>query len=145
MAESASIENYTEHLAPLLASFERQTNFITGDPDPNRSFTDQFGNFIDFGHTEVWCFAPPLLKLLKDPSMGRIEVTNVDKGTLTYSLYRHADSYYMLYETRMNLYGRGGHYTSFVVVPTLEPVTEFVEAMRKRQLEEEEEDEKEAI
>jgi hypothetical protein len=129
MAESASIENYTEHLAPLLASFQRQPRFTTGDPDPNESFTDQFGNFIDFSHTEVLCFAPPLLKLLKDPSMGRIEIMDVDKGTLTYSLYRHADSYYILYESRVNLDGRTGHFTSFVVVPTLEPAAEFVEAM----------------
>ena len=132
MAQSASIENYAEHLAPLLASFESQRRFITGDPDPNRSFTDQFGNFIEFNHTEVLCCAPPLLKLLKDPSMGRIEVKDVDKGYLSYSLYRHGDSYYILYESRVDLYGCCGNFTSFVVVPTLEPVAEFVEAMIDR-------------
>jgi hypothetical protein len=133
MAESASIENYAEHLAPLLASFKGQPRLIIRDPDPNESFIDQFGNFIEFNHTEVSCFAPPLLKLLKDPSIGRIEMMHVEKGYLSYSLYRHADSYYILYESQ-SLYGRWGHFTSFVVVPTLQPVVEFVEAMIDREI-----------
>lgn len=133
MAQSASIENYREHLAALLAGFHIQSSDAS---NPEKTFTDQFGNFIDFSHTEMWCIAPPLLKLLKNPSMGRIEVTDVDKGYLCYSLHRHEDAYYILYESRVNLYGRGGNYTSFVVVPTLEPLIEFVEAMKKRDAEE---------
>lgn len=66
--------------------------------------------------------------------MGRIEVEDVDKGYLSYSLYRHADSYYILYESRVDLNGWCGNFTSFVVVPTLEPLTEFVEGMIAREL-----------
>ena len=128
MAQSIRIEDYREHLAPLLASFQAERRGILCERNSEEVFADQFGNALDLGHSEKLCFGPPLLKLLGNPALGKVEV-EVDKGYLSYSMWRHAESYYIIYESRVNLYGWCGNFTSFVVVPTLEPLIAFVEKL----------------
>jgi hypothetical protein len=123
------IENWQSDLAQLMFSFKAEPHPLLAEDqgDIDRSLIDQFGNRISFGHTAISCLAPALLNLLKHPEIKTVEIDGVDKGYLSYSLYRHEESYYILYETRNNLAGACGNFTSFVVVPTLEPVIQFVE------------------
>ena len=128
---SADIANYKVDLAPLLAHF-RPSFYRTDTPrvnkrskyEENLTFTDQFDNFI------VFCRADCCFDLLKNPEREYAEC-NVDKGYLSYSVYHHSNSYYVVSETRVNTNGWCGHFTSFVVVPSLEPLIEFLIAARE--------------
>lgn len=66
--------------------------------------------------------------------MKTVEVRDVDRGYLAYTIYKHADAYFMLYQTSANI-GWRGPFTSFVVVPTLEPLMEFLAGMEEEELE----------
>ncbi len=124
------IENWNTELAQLMFNFRLESGFRSrGTADD--TFTDQFGNSIRFSHTNYSCFAPSLLKLLKNPKMKMVEIDDVDKGFLSYSVYQHSDGYFMLFETRVDLYGNCGHFTSFIVVPTLEFVSKFIDGLKR--------------
>ena len=121
------IEKWKTELAQLMFTFTEQPRTYRSSPE--LTFTDQFGNFIEFSHLKYLCYAPPLLKLLNNPDMKTIEVEDVDKGYLSYSVYQHTDGYFILFESRVNLNGWCGNFTSFAVVPALETVIAFVEGL----------------
>ena len=90
-------------------------------------YTDEFGNSIDFGHTEADCFAPPLLEMLESSMEQEIRV-DVDKGGLFYELKKR-DEFFELIETKIDLYGRYGKFVSKVKVPDLSPLKAFLQML----------------
>lgn len=119
-----SIENWETDLAQLMFSFKKGPELgVAGSYQDPTVFTDQFGNILDFGNQYF-----DALILLRNPELKTVEVRELDRGSMSFSLYEHADSYYMLYQTSVNTRWVG-HFTSFVVVPTLKPVIEFLEGL----------------
>jgi hypothetical protein len=129
-----AIDNWQHDMAQLMFNFKAEPNKtrkpVAAASSSSPCFEDQFGNCVDFSHTHYFCFAPRLLHLLRNPALQTVEIDDVDKGFLSYSVYNQGE-YYVLFETRVNLYGRCGHFTSFVVIPTLDHAIEFVEEMAK--------------
>lgn len=126
---SMSIEHYKTDLAPLLHGFKDET---VSYRDSKRTFTDEFGNSICFNYGKR-----DVIKLINDPSLITVEVRDIDKGYLSYTVYQHADSYFILYQTRCDLDGWCGHFRSFVVVPSLDVIAQFLdESDKKRKAEE---------
>jgi len=128
MAAVPQIENYTEHLAVLLDTFIKEperggTNWKRPRDD---TFTDEFGNSIDFSHTEPSCTGIPLLKLLRAGEKGWAEIKDVDKGHLSYWLGVHGD-YFMVHELKVDLYGWCGKFDSYVILRSLDPLIQFLE------------------
>jgi hypothetical protein len=126
-----AINNWQHDMAQLMFNFKADPK-KTREPgtvaSSSKCFEDQFGNGIEFNHTTYQGFGPQLLNLLRNPDLQTVEI-DVDKGCLSYSVYNQQGEYYVLFETRVNLYGRCGHFTSFVVIPTLDHAIEFVEGM----------------
>jgi len=122
-----SIENWKTDLAPLLHGFQAEPRRSKRVPDEKTTFTDQFGNHLELDNGRF-----VLKKLLADPSLGTLECKDVDKGHQSFTLYQHAESYYILYETRVDLYGWCGHFKSFVIIPDLVGITEFIENLGDR-------------
>ena len=123
-----SIENWKVDLAPLLHGFKTEPRYATYDREKKKTFTDQFGNEFYYSYGKK-----ALLKLLNQPSLGTVESDEIDKGHHEFTLYQHADSYFILYETRIDMNGWCGHFSSFVVIPDLGELTKFVESMRREE------------
>lgn len=121
-----SIDDWNVDLAPLLSHFRAETGFKAErhKTDP-ATFTDQFGNYIFFGFTDVYA----ALELAKKPDLKYVPSPFIEKGHLSYSLYKHADSYFVLSENRVDLNGAKGNFTSFVILASLQPLIEFLEIM----------------
>ena len=116
-----SIENWKIDLAPLLHGFKAPDMKY---PEVDRCFTDQFGNVFEFN--QVW---NELEQILQNPALGTVAIDYIDRGHLSYTAYKHADSYYIFYETRINT-NFIGHFTQFVIVPDLEGIRQFVDGLK---------------
>jgi hypothetical protein len=121
-----SIQNWKIELAPLLSHLRLEQGFKVEryKTDPT-TFKDQFGNFIFFGFTDVYA----ALELAQKPDLRYVPSPYCDKGHLSYSLYKHVDSYYVLTENRVDFNGVKGNFNSFVVLPSLEPLIDFLEVL----------------
>lgn len=123
------IENYKEHLAPLLNTFIVEP--CRGRPCFNcpidEPFTDEFGNSMGFGHTVPSCCGVPLLKLLRAGESGWVSIDDVDKGYLFYRLDVHSESYFMVYQLKVGLNGFDGKFDSFVILRSLDPLIQYLE------------------
>eukprot|EP01032_Pedospumella_encystans_P016164 gene16164-18451_t len=128
MAAVPQIENYKLDLAVLLDTFIKEPD--RGGSSYKRprddEFTDEFGNSINFGHTEPACTGIPLLKLLKSGEKGWANIQDVDKGHLSYWLGVHGD-YFMVYQSKVDLYGWIGKFDSYVILRSLDPLIQFLE------------------
>ena len=127
--QQIQVVNWQAAVAPYLLMFKVQPRdpFHAGKPVYLRKyFEDQYENFIYFGHTSVLCYAPRLLKMLRTGETANVEIDDVDKGSLAYTLLCR-DGFFVLMETRVELYGWCGRFMSFVVVLTLDPLKEWLE------------------
>lgn len=62
--------------------------------------------------------------MLKKGKDGSIQIDKVDKGNLFFSLAKDGDNF-VLSETRIDLYGSYGAFTSHIIVPELKGVIDF--------------------
>lgn len=121
------MENWNQHVAPFKSLFKDEVKYYKDTL--KYTFADQFGNRIDFRHTEPHCIKTSLLELLKNPTReDKTASADVDKGDLTYLLQVH-DNYFIVYEFAVNLYGQIGKKMSFVVMPALDTLIDFLEKL----------------
>jgi hypothetical protein len=127
MASVPQIENWKEHLAVLLSSYETEPEHHHRSSDvTNQVFTDEFGNAIDFSHSEAWCFLP-FLDLLKAPASKMVKI-DVDRGHLSYRLFVFSESYFLVTQLKVNMRPMG-KFDSFIVLRSLDPLIHFLEKL----------------
>ncbi|KAJ7453243.1 hypothetical protein B0H11DRAFT_2245484 [Mycena galericulata] len=97
------------------------------------TFTDAEGRFLCLGHTEPSWFVPELLELLKAEKDDSIEIGELDRGNLYFTLQKHPSGKWVVSQTKINLYGWGGTFTDYVMVEDLGPFAKMLEGLGKPQ------------
>ncbi|KAF7377879.1 hypothetical protein MSAN_00211500 [Mycena sanguinolenta] len=127
---AADLAKWPGRLLPLAALFGQDTDEAYKVSNPATCFTDEFGNTINFGHTGPSWLMPYVLPLLKNGKSSAVEVQELDKGRLFYTLQKHEETgYWVFSHTKFNLYGWIGIFTSSVVVKELDGLIQFVEKL----------------
>ncbi|KAJ7198325.1 hypothetical protein GGX14DRAFT_573561 [Mycena pura] len=113
--------NWDQFLRPLVAKYFSE-KFDTRPNDSATSFVDAEGRCLYLGHTDPNAFVPQLLELLKAEKDDSIEIEDLDKGSLYFTLQKHPSGKWVVSQTRINLYGWIGNYTDYVILEDLEPL-----------------------
>ncbi|KAF7369780.1 hypothetical protein MVEN_00310100 [Mycena venus] len=124
--------DWDQFLHPLVAKY-LSTKFDERPPSDATSFIDSEGRFLYLGHTEAGYFVPKLLELLKAEKDDSIEIGELDKGSLYFTLQKHPSGKWVISQTRINLYGRIGNFTDYVMVEDLEPFAKMLEGLEEAQ------------
>ncbi|KAJ7639933.1 hypothetical protein B0H17DRAFT_1149150 [Mycena rosella] len=120
--------DWDQFLHPLVAK-HFSTKFFQDAADRTTTFTDAEGRALDLGHTEPSYFVPDLLIMLKAEKDDSIEVPELDKGNLYFTLQKHPSGKWVISQTRVNLYGWIGNFTDYVMVEDLGPLVKMLEVL----------------
>ncbi|KAJ6542177.1 hypothetical protein DFH09DRAFT_1174237 [Mycena vulgaris] len=103
------------------------------EPRSATSSIDAEGCFLSLGHTGPSYFVPQLLELLKADKDDSIEIEDLDKGSLYFTLQKHPSGKWVISQTRINLYGWIGIFTDYVTVADLDPLAKMLKGLEKAQ------------
>ncbi|KAJ7838941.1 hypothetical protein B0H14DRAFT_2588276 [Mycena olivaceomarginata] len=124
--------DWDQFLHPLVAKY-LSAKFDDEPPSNATSFIDAEGRFLYLGHTGAGYFVPKLLELLKAEKDDSIEIGDLDKGSLYFTLQKHPSGKWVISQTKINLYGWIGNFTDYVMVEDLEPFAKMLEGLEKAQ------------
>ncbi|KAJ7140896.1 hypothetical protein C8R44DRAFT_866577 [Mycena epipterygia] len=124
--------DWDQFLHPLVAKY-LSAKFDDKPLSDATSFIDAEGRFLGLGHTEPGYFVPQLLELLEAEKDDSIEIGELDKGSLYFTLQKHPSGKWVISQTRINLYGWIGIFTDYVMVENLEPLAKMLEGLGKAQ------------
>jgi hypothetical protein len=100
---------------------------------------DNDGNVLDMSHTDFSYLKPHLLKLLCEQKDASVEIEELDRGRIFFTLQKLEDSW-VLSQTRLDLYGTYGITTESV---KLDDITTAIGQIKKMRGDEEEEEQDE--
>ncbi|KAJ7733369.1 hypothetical protein B0H14DRAFT_3898910 [Mycena olivaceomarginata] len=93
------------------------------------SFTDPEGRFLDLGHTVSGFFVHDLLELIRAEKDDSIEIGELDRGSLYFTLQKHPSGRWVVSQTKIDLYGWVGTFTDYVMVEDLAPFVKMLEGL----------------
>jgi hypothetical protein len=138
-----NLRNHPDFLKPLLGQIKntspREASQYDAGYEHEPIFKDSFGNKLDMGHTDA-CFLRPAFELVKSRKEGAVEIENVDRGSLFYTLQK-LDNYWVLIQTKIDLYGWIGCSSEFVIIEDFEKFEEKFESLIKESVAEYEDEE----
>ncbi|KAJ7458270.1 hypothetical protein B0H11DRAFT_1924722 [Mycena galericulata] len=108
------------HFSPRFRSKYLGKKFKHESSSDATTFIDTEGHFMNLGHTEPSWFVHQLLELLKAEKDDSIEIGELDRGNLYFTLQKHPSGKWVVSQTRINLYGWVGTFTDYVMQCTHE-------------------------
>ncbi|XXQ36221.1 Uncharacterized protein PBTT_06155 [Plasmodiophora brassicae] len=112
-------------LEKVVKNVDRKHGYGYGRSNDDTVLRDTFGNRVYVGHTETECWRSEVLDLLKRQQEDSVEIDDIDKGRLFYTLQK-VDGVWILIQTCIDLHGDAGFFTDYIVVDDFDKLHDHI-------------------